>query len=75
MRKDYPGKCGRDHRREKRIWRGYVPETYRAFTWGEGDAYIGRPKRNPFPPGRRHDEYDRGFDLADPLGDWHGRNA
>lgn len=41
---------------------------------GEGHHDAGMPKRNPYPSGRRHDEYERGYDLADPMGDHHGRN-
>lgn len=46
--------------------------------WGEIDRIYsqrrGKVKKNPYPPGKRHDEWQRGYDLADPLGDWHGRN-
>jgi hypothetical protein len=50
-------------------------EVYRAWNLGQYDAERGNPKRNPFPNGRRHREYERGYDLADPMGDHHGRNV
>lgn len=33
-----------------------------------------RLRVNPYPPGRRRDEWERGYNCADPLGDWHGDN-
>lgn len=33
-----------------------------------------RWRTNPYPPGIRHNEWNRGKANADPLGDWHGRN-
>jgi len=49
--------------------------TYEAFCLGGAAHYDRRGKRNPYPPGRRHDEYERGFNEADPMGDHHGRNV
>ncbi len=41
---------------------GHAAEAmYRAHGIGERDAYTQRPKRNPYPPGRRHDEYERSY--------------
>ena len=61
-------------RKLKRVERGMISRVYDAWSRGESDAYEGRPKRNIYPPGRRHDEYERGYNLADPMGDHHGRN-
>lgn len=38
---------------------------YEALMLGDEHAYNGKPKRNPYPPGRRHDEYERGYLTAD----------
>lgn len=64
-------------RKEKRFFRqqmGSQGPLYDAYCQGEYAAYRLRRARNPYPPGRRHDEWQRGFDLADPMGDWQGRN-
>lgn len=55
----------RDPRVAKRVERkvmGFdaVHDAYRA---GEFQAMSGRPYRNPFPAGRRHDAFKRGFEL------------
>lgn len=70
-----------DPRREKRHFRklGMSDPLYLAHTEGEAAAMYGRrmPKRlqtNPYRPGARRDEWQRSYDLADPLGDFHGRN-
>lgn len=64
-----------DPRREARMFRRMgLTAVEEAWNWGQDAAYRGRPYRNPYPPGRRHDEYKRGFHLADPMGDHHGRN-
>jgi hypothetical protein len=43
---------------------------------GEAAAMRSIPRHqiNPFPPGERHDAFDRGFLQADPMGEWMGRN-
>lgn len=67
-----------DPRKEKRYVRkmwGRDQVVYEAYTLGEYHADAGKPKRNPYPPGRRHDEYERGYNLSDPMGDHHRRNA
>lgn len=70
-----------DRRREKRFFRknGMSDPLYIAHTEGEAFAYYGeklppRLCRNPYPPGRRHDTWQRAYDTADPLGEFHGRN-
>lgn len=41
---------------------GHAAEAmYLAYGLGEADAYRQRPNRNPYPPGRRHDEYERSY--------------
>lgn len=71
----YPG---RSTRKEKRLfYRQYGSSlaTYKAYSCGEAAAYSSRPSRNPYPAGKRHDEWQRGYVMADPLGDHHGQNA
>lgn len=63
-----------DPRKEKRYFREHQPECYMAYITGESDGMTGKKRPNLFAPGRRRDEYNRGFDNADPMGDWHGRN-
>jgi len=64
-----------DRRAEKRMLRkmGHT-ELYFAYNRGNDDAYRGKNKNNIYPPGKRHDEYERGYGIADPLGNWHGTN-
>lgn len=80
MRRDGYGQW-HDRRKEKRHHRklGMLDPLYEAWTAGQALAYYGarmpaRLQRNPYPPGRRHDEFERGYALADPMGDHHGRN-
>lgn len=47
---------------------------YEAHNWGEYHAIEGKPKRNNYPKGVRHAAYERAYNEADPLGDWHGIN-
>ena len=35
-----------------------------AYNEGTADGFEGRPKRNPYPKGRRRDEYERGYDVG-----------
>ena len=65
---------GADPRKLKRFERRHFSPVYDAWTLGEFHADRGKMTRN-FPPGRRRDEYERAFRLADPLGDHHGRNV
>lgn len=51
-----------DPRRLKKLCRGSHVEL--AFDLGHCDGYRGRSKRNPYPPGRRHNEYERGYELS-----------
>lgn len=61
-----------DPRKEKRFFRknGMDHPVYLAWLEGQdaGDDHR-KPKRNPYPPGRRHDEWERGYNAADPMGD------
>ena len=45
-----------------------------AFNEGMTDCECGRPNRNPYPAGKRREEYDRGYAAGDPLESFHGRN-
>lgn len=70
-----------DPRKEKRFFRkqGMTDPLYMAHLEGECRAYEPhnlppRLRANPYPPGRRHKAYEDGFNMADPLGDYHGRN-
>jgi hypothetical protein len=56
-------------RREARVDAVYV-----AYLEGQNALYHKRKPRNPYPPGKRHDEWKRGLNLADPMGDHMGRN-
>jgi len=47
---------------------------YQAYILGQEAAYADKPKRNPYPAGRRHDEYELGYNQADPMGNFHGTN-
>lgn len=38
---------------------------YDAYLRGCDDGYFQRPKRNPYPAGRRHREYERGYQIAE----------
>lgn len=49
--------------------------SYEAYLEGGAAHYYRQGKRNPYPPGRRHDEYERGWRTADPMGDYYGRNV
>jgi hypothetical protein len=75
-RKDLPGEAAMSHaRKHKRFLRkmGADRATYVAYREGEGLALLGprnMPKRlreNPYPPGRRHDEWERGYQNAGKL--------
>ena len=50
-----------DPRKEKRYLRRYHPEPYMAYLIGESDGLQGKRRPNLYPPGRRRDEYNRGF--------------
>lgn len=63
-----------EHNGDPRGWKRFMRKNgmsdpvYEAFTYGEAMAIYGAamPKRwltNPYPPGRRRDEYDRGRAL------------
>lgn len=69
-------------RAEKRAFRkmGMLDPVHQAYNEGQGFAYAPRTmpprlQRNPYPPGKRHDAWEHGYDTADPMGDWHGRNV
>ena len=70
-----------DRRRLKRLENKAGMNDPVMLAWYEGQtfAHYGRHmpprlQRNPYPLGRRHDEWQRGYDIADPLGSHHGRN-
>lgn len=62
-------------RKEKKLERqmGVDNPIYIAYLQGQRAACERNP-RNPYPKGRRHDEWQRGYESADPMGDHHGRN-
>lgn len=53
---------------------GIADPVYVAHREGECDYCEYRAYRNPYPPGRRHNAYHRGYHTADPGGEWHGNN-
>jgi hypothetical protein len=63
-----------DPRADKKYFNQMHSALYRAYIWGDDDRTNGKDKRNPFPAGKRHDEYEWGYRNADPRGDWNGRN-
>lgn len=40
-------------------------ERYSAYVEGCSAGYYKRPKRNPYPPGVRHNEWERGYKIAE----------
>lgn len=70
----------KDWRKEKRFWRkNGRTATYEAYELGQTAAVYGSmmPKRlrtNPYPLGIRHDNWQLGYDQADPMGEHMGRN-
>jgi len=40
---------------------------YDAWLYGSDRAYNGKPYRNPYPPGYRHDEFKRGYNVTTPM--------
>lgn len=69
-----------DVRKQKRIDRKWsCGATQEAFDLGCAAAIYPhrlppRLQRNPYPPGIRYDEWERGYATADPMGEYHGRN-
>lgn len=63
-----------DPRKLKRHENQHQDALYEAFICGDQAGCYAKHPRNPYPPGKRHTEWDRGFKLADPMGDHHGRN-
>ncbi len=63
-------------RQARRYFRhmGMTDPVYLAYLAGGYQAERRNPRPNPYPPGKRHDEFERGFKSADPWGDYHGRN-
>jgi hypothetical protein len=62
------------YRKEKRHNRPSDFGLRQAYDRGESRSMRNMTKRNPYPPGRRHDEWERGYNECDPIGDFHGRN-
>lgn len=62
-----------DPRKMKRYERKMLGDgVHYAFQLGMSDGEWRKEPRNPFPKGRRHDEYERGYRLADPLAIYYG---
>jgi hypothetical protein len=59
MRNPQPDPAWRKHKRYTR-----QSEVYVAWCNGQYAAEIGRQRRPPYPPGRRQDEWLRGYDLT-----------
>lgn len=54
-------------RKEKRLFRknlGSDGAVYHAYLKGQDKGYRQKPYRNPFPNGRRNEEYQRGYETA-----------
>ena len=64
----------RDDRRVKKFENKQFSPVYLAWIAGQDQGERGKPYRNPYPKGKRHTEFERGYKAADPLGDHHGRN-
>ena len=47
---------------------------YMAHLEGECAATARGVRRNPYPPGKRHNAWADSYNNSDPMGDWHGRN-
>lgn len=75
MRKDgklYSGPGWRkDKRYEQKMLGGALVD---AYYLGEEHGRRGMSNKNPYPAGRRHDAYDDGWNLSDPMGEYMGRN-
>lgn len=50
-----------DSRKGKRWWNKHTTETEKAYRLGEAHSILRYSYKNPYPPGIRHTEYDRGF--------------
>ena len=70
----YPGRLARKEKRYFARQHGASLAVYEAYACGEAEAMRRNPRPNPYPAGKRHDEWQRGFGEADPLGAFHGRN-
>lgn len=58
--------CKRKWKRYENRMMGYRnARLYEAYTSGELDGMRGNPNRNPYPAGRRHAEYERGYALKE----------
>lgn len=68
----------KDPRKEKILLRKHIPQAVCpvrvAHDLGCEHAYSGKDHRNPYPQGRRHDEYKNGYESADPMGRYMGSN-
>ena len=64
-----------DPRKEKRAMRkmGMSDPVYEAYCLGEAAGSKKNP-HNPYPPGRRYNEWERGLKLSDPMFDHWGQN-
>jgi hypothetical protein len=60
-----------DWRRIKRREREVSDPVYEAYVQGQANSYMRHPIANPYPPGRRHDEFERG--AAEDFGRQHSR--
>lgn len=60
-----PKAHGFDWRAIKKNDNQFVSMVHQAYLQGEDARYFNRTKRNPYPKGRRHDAYERGYTLKD----------
>lgn len=70
----YRKKYGIDVRRAKKMERFLYHPLYEAYILGDEAASMKNPRPNPYPPGKRHAEFERGKSDADPMGDWQRSN-
>jgi hypothetical protein len=64
-----------DPRKFKRFMRESYHPIQEAWDLGSEAAWDDprKPRRNPYPAGKRHDEYERGKATQDLMGEYHGR--
>lgn len=71
--KDYNPTGRQEKRAERRAFGRGLPVQI-AYYSGEAQAFRRHPCSNPYPSGKRHDAFEQGLAMADPIGKWHGRN-
>ncbi|QIG71270.1 hypothetical protein EVB32_163 [Rhizobium phage RHph_TM39] len=55
---------GIDPRKVKRYEASHLDPVHWAYVEGSDAGYFNYGNRNPYPPGRRHDEYNRGYEIS-----------